>query len=144
MTLHLQECLDLADCQVLPVAQRDQLVEGAEQFIGIFEDLSLLQALASVGDHLGEEVQGIDVLEDVGLAVGDEHHIELIQGLVDEADIILLNRRVLGPAVRKLRERGQERFYPGSWHLSELPREDSFPPPGADGCSQDNLKKRIS
>lgn len=35
VTLHLQECLDLADGEVLPVAKRDELIEGTEQFVGI-------------------------------------------------------------------------------------------------------------
>lgn len=56
VTLHLEKGLDLADGQVLPVAQSDQLVESAEQLVGILDDLALVQALASAGDDLGKEV----------------------------------------------------------------------------------------
>lgn len=75
MTLHLQEGLDLADRQVFSVTQGDQLIEGAQEFIGVLEDFPLIQALARRGDDLGKEMQRVNVLEDVGLAVGDEHHV---------------------------------------------------------------------
>lgn len=89
----------MADGQVLPVTQSDQLVERAKQLVGIAEDLALVQALACAGDDLGEEVEGVDVLQDVGLAVGNEHHVELIKGLIDKADVILLHGGVLGARV---------------------------------------------
>ena len=54
MRFHLEEGLDLADGQVLPVAQCNQLVESAEQFIGISENFALFQALACAGDYLGK------------------------------------------------------------------------------------------
>lgn len=56
VTLHLQEGPDLADGQVLPVAQRDQLVERAKELVGIADNLSLVQCLAGAGYDLGEEV----------------------------------------------------------------------------------------
>lgn len=108
MTLHVQECLDLANGQVLPVAKGDELVEGAEEFVGILEDLALVEALACAGDDLGEQVQRIDVLQNVGLAVGDENHVELVERLVNESDIVLLDGGVLGAAVGLLGERRQE------------------------------------
>jgi hypothetical protein len=102
VTLHLEESLDLVDSQVLPVTKSNQLIEGAKQLVGILEDLPLVQALARASDHLGEEVKGINVLENVGLLVGDEDHVELVQGLIHEANIVLLNRGVLGAAVSEL------------------------------------------
>lgn len=139
MALHLQEGLDLADGQVLPVSQGDQLVESAEQLIGILDDLPFVQALARAGDNLGEEMERIDVLEDVGLAVGDEDHVELVQGLVDKTDVVLLNCGMLRTAVGQLGERGEESFDARPGHLAELSREDSFAPAGADRCGEDNL-----
>lgn len=41
-------------------------------------------------------------MEDVGLAVGDEDDVQLVEGLVDEADIVLFDGGVLGTAVGKL------------------------------------------
>ena len=142
MRLHLQEGLDLADGQVLPVAKRDQLVECAKQLVGIAEDLAFVQALACAGNDLGEEVEGVDVPQDVGLAVGNKHHVQLIKGLVDEADVVLLHRRVLGARVGQLGERSQESLNSRPGHLAELSREDSLAPAGADGRSEDNLKRR--
>lgn len=143
MTFHLQEGLDLTNGQILPVTQGDQLIEGAEQLEGILQDLALLQALASTGDDLGKEMQRVDVLEDVGLAVGDEDHVELIEGLVDESDIVLLDGRMLCPAVCELREGGEEGFDARPGHLAELSRKDSFAPAGADRCCEDDLTSSL-
>lgn len=99
MTLHLEEGLDLAEGQVLPVSKRDKLVKGAEEVVGIAEDLPFIETLACARDHLGKEVQGVNVLEDVGLLVRDEDHVELVKGLVDKSDVVLLDRGMLGSAV---------------------------------------------
>lgn len=56
MTLHLQEGLDLADGEILPIPQGDQLIECAEELEGILENLTFLQILAGAGDDLGEEM----------------------------------------------------------------------------------------
>lgn len=132
VTLHLEEGLDLANGQVLPVAQSNQLVKGAKEFVGILENLPLVQALASAGHNLCEKVQGVDILKDVGLTVRDENHVELVEGLVDESNIVLLNGRVLGTTVGKLWERGEQSFYPRPGHLAELPRQDSLAAASAD------------
>lgn len=99
MTFHLEEGLDLAKGQVLPVSERDQLVKGAKEIVGIAEDFPFIKALACTRDHLGKEVQGVDVLEDVGLLVRDEDHVELVKGLVDKSDVVLFDRGMLGSAV---------------------------------------------
>jgi len=83
-------------------------------------------------------------LENVGLAVGDQNHVELVQRLVYEADVVLLHGSMLGAAVGQFRERCQQCLYPGPWHLAELPREDGLAAPGADGGSEDNLKAMVS
>lgn len=139
MALHFEEGLNLADGQVLSVAEGDELVKGAEKLVGILDDFALVEGLACAGDDLGKQVQGVDVLEDVGLAVGDEDHVELVEGLVYEADIVLLDGGVLGAAVGKLGERSQESLYPRSWHLPKLSGEDSFPSSGANRSREDDL-----
>lgn len=82
-------------------------------------------------------------MEDVGLAVRDEDHVELIEGLVDESDVVLLDRRVLGPAVCELREGGEKGLDARPGHLAELSRKDSFAPAGANRCCEDNLPYSI-
>lgn len=139
MTLHFQKGLDLADRQVLPVSERHQLVEGADKLKGIPEDLSFVEALARAGNDLSEEVQGVDVLEDVGLLVGDEHHIQLVQRLVDEADIVLLDRRVLCARIRCLREGRQEGFDARPLDVVEGAGKDGLAATRADGRCEDNL-----
>ncbi len=99
MTVHLQERLDLADGQVLPVAQRDQLVKGAQKLVRIAQDLPFIKCSACAGDDLGKEVKGIDVLKNVGLTIGDQDHVELIQWLVDESYVVLLHCSMLGARI---------------------------------------------
>ena len=75
MTLHLQEGLNLRQRQVLPVSQCHQLIERAQQLKGIAQDFPLIEALANAGSHLGEKVQTVDVLKNVGLAVGNKDNV---------------------------------------------------------------------
>lgn len=132
VTFHFQKGLYLAYGEVFPVPKRNQLIKGTEKFVGISDNLSLIKSSACAGNDLSEQVQGVDVLENVGLLVGDEHHVELVKRLVDKSNIVLLNGSVLGAAVGQLWERGEEGFYPRPWHLSKLAGKDSFPPAGAD------------
>lgn len=60
------------------VIQGDNFVEGIDKFEGILEDFLFVEVFVSVGNDLGEEVEGVDVLEDVGLFVGDEYYVEFI------------------------------------------------------------------
>lgn len=78
MAFHLQEHPDLGERQILPVSLGHQFVESAEQLEGIAQDLSLVEALANAGGHLGEKMKTIDILQNVGLAVGDEDDIQLV------------------------------------------------------------------
>lgn len=134
MRFHIKEGLDLAKGEVLPVAHGDEFIKGAKQLECIAQNLPLVQALADAGNNLGEKVERINVLQNVGLAVGDEDHVQLVQGLVDEAYIVLLDRRVLGSTVGELGERCQESLNTGSLHLTELAREDGLAAACADGC----------
>lgn len=139
MTLHLQKRLDLANGEVLPVAERDHLVKGAEDVEGMSEDLALVQGLAYAADYLGEEVKRVNVLEDVGLLVRDEHHVQLVQGLVDEADIVLLDGGVLGARVGGLGERSEECFDTRALDVVEGSSNNGLAAAGADGRSEDDL-----
>lgn len=49
-------------------------------------------------------MERVDVLQDVGLAVGDENHVQLVQGLVDEANVVLLDGGMLCTRIGKPRE----------------------------------------
>lgn len=142
MAFHVEKSLDLAHGKVLAVAKCHQLVKGTEELVGITNNLALVKRLARTGDNLGKEMQRINVLQDVGLAVGDEHHVELVKGLVDESDVVLLDRRVLGAAVCQLGERCKESLDPGPRHLAKLPREDSFTAAGADRSRENDLGAR--
>lgn len=84
-------------------------------------------------------MEGVNVLEDVALSVGYEDHVKLVEGLVNEANVVLFNGRMLSTRVSKFRERGQESFDSRSGHFPELPREDSFPASGANRGCENNL-----
>lgn len=120
VTLHLQEGLNLRQRQVLPVSQGHQLIERAQQLKGIAQDFPLIEALANAGSHLGKKVQAIDVLENVGLAVGNKDNVELIQWLVHEAHVVLLDCCVLGSGVGQFGERSQESLNARTSNFPEL------------------------
>jgi len=126
MTLHVKKSLDLAECEILSVAQRDQLVKCTEQLERIAKNLPFVQALAYAAYYLCEKMQGVDVLQDIRLAIRDEDHVQLVQRLIDEANVVLLDSRVLRPRIGQLWERSQQSLNPGSLHLSKLPRKDSL------------------
>lgn len=95
MGLHIKERFDLADGEVFPISQGHQLIECAQQLICISKNLSLVQTLTDAANNLGEEVKGIDILQDVGLSVGDKNHVQLVQGLVYKAYVVLFHGGVL-------------------------------------------------
>ena len=77
MTLHLEHIAHLHVIDLLPIAQAHDLVECAQQLKRVFQNLALLRGPANVGDDAGEEVEGLDVLEDVRRLVGDEEDVEV-------------------------------------------------------------------
>lgn len=139
VTLHLQESLDLRQRQVLPVAQRHQLIECAQQLEGIAGDLPLVQGLANAGGHLGKQVQAVDVLENVRLTVGDQDDVQFIQWLVHEADVVLFDGGVLSSGIRKLGERGEQGLNARPGNFAELAREDRFASASAYRRCEDDL-----
>jgi len=120
MTLHFQERLDLTNCQVLPISQGDKFVEGTKQFVGILQDFPLIQGLACACNDLCKKVERVDVLQDVGLLVGDKDHVQFVEGLVYETDIVLLDGSMLSSGVCQLGKRGKKSFNSRSLHLTEL------------------------
>jgi hypothetical protein len=139
VTLHFQEGPDLANSQILAVPEGDDLIKGADELEGIAEDLALVERLAAAGNDLGEEVEGVDVLEDVGLLVGDKHHVQLVQRLVNEADIVLLDGGMLGTGAGSLGERCEQSLDARPLDVVECPRKDGLAATRANGGGQDNL-----
>ena len=104
MTFHLKKSLDLAERQVLPVSQSNKLIEGAEQLVGIAKNFPLVQGFADARHDLGKKMQGIDILQYIGLPIGDENHVKFIEWLIDIAYVILLHSSVLRARVGELWE----------------------------------------
>lgn len=65
MTLHVKECLDLTDGKIFAVPEGHELIKGTEQFVGILDDLALIEALAGARNYLCKQVQGVDILQNV-------------------------------------------------------------------------------
>ena len=84
-------------------------------------------------------MQGVYVLQNVRLLVGNEHHVQLVERLVDEANVVLLDCRVLRPRVRRLGERCQQRLDARPLDVVESPCKDGLAATGADGRSEHNL-----
>lgn len=112
MAFHFKKGLDLAQGQVLPVAQSDKLIEGAKQLVGISKDLPLVQAFADARHNLGKKVQRIDVLQDVGLPIGDENHVKFVEWLIDIANVVLLHGSMLRARIGELWEGCQKPLNP--------------------------------
>lgn len=71
-------------------------------------------------------MQTINVLKDIRLAVGDQDNVQLIQWLIDEADIVLFNGGVLSPRIGKLGERSKKSLNARPGDFTELARENRF------------------
>ena len=120
MTLHLQDTPNLSQVHVLPVSERDNLIKRAKNLEGILQNLAFIGAAAEVGDSASKEVEGVNILKDVGGFVGDEEDVEIFEGLVDVADVCGLDGGVLGIGGDQLGERGEEGLDPGLCHVTEL------------------------
>lgn len=104
MAFHLQKGLYLTEGEVFTISERDQFVKGTEQLECIAQDFPFVETFTDARCDLGEQVQTVNVLQDVGLAIGDEDDVQLVQGLVNEADIVLLNGSMLGSRVCEFRK----------------------------------------
>lgn len=83
-------------------------------------------------------MQAVNVLKNVGLAVGDEDNVELIQWLVHKAHIVLFDSGVLGTGIREFGERCEEGLNSGASNLPELARKDGLSSTSAyRGCEND-------
>ena len=90
--------------------------------------------------HTWEETQRFQVLQDVAVFSGDEHHVELLQGLVDVAHALRLHKRVLLARVHQLGEGGEQPLHPGPRHLHKLTRHDGLASLGANRRCQQHLR----
>ena len=133
MRLHLENAANLGDVDVLAIPEADDLIKGTEELKAVAEHGGLIERSAEVGDGAGEEVEGVNVLENVGVLVGDEDHVEVLERLVDEADGIGLDRGVLGASTDQLGEGGKKSLNARPRHVAELSRDD--------GCVRQRSKR---
>lgn len=84
-------------------------------------------------------MQAVDILQDVGLLVGNEDNVQLVQRLIHKANIVLLDRRVLRSGLGQLRERCEKRFNSRPRNLAELSRQHGLAATSAYGRCEDDL-----
>ena len=100
-----------------------------------------VKARSTSPHHSGEESERLQVLQDVAVLSGDQHHVELLQRLVDVADAVRLHEGVLLPGVHQLGEGSQETLDASPGHLHELPGHDGLPGLGAHRRGQQHLHR---
>lgn len=115
--------------------------EGGKGLFKVFIAIIILPCMLAY--HTWEEAEGLQVLQDVAILGGDQHHIELLQRLVDIAHTLRLHKRVLLACVHQLGEGGQQALYTRPCHLHKLPWHQSFSSLGAHCCSQQHLQTQI-
>ena len=90
-------------------------------------DLLLLDCLAVLGNDAREEAKRFQVLQDVTRLGRDQHHLELVDRLIDVAHALCLDERVLlGARADELGERGQQALDSPACHVHEFTRDDCF------------------
>ncbi|KIN99967.1 hypothetical protein M404DRAFT_776141 [Pisolithus tinctorius Marx 270] len=88
-------------------------------------NLALVRAPTHIRHDTRKQMQGLDVLKDVGRFVRDEENVEIFEWLVNVADLGGFDGGVLGVGRDELGEGRKKRFDTGPCHGVELPREDS-------------------
>jgi hypothetical protein len=78
MGTHLKESMDLLQRKVLSVSKCHYFVECTQQLEAVTGDVAFFIGFADGTDDLTKQVKGVDVLEDVRRAVGDEDYVELV------------------------------------------------------------------
>ena len=135
--LHLHVHLDVAHRHVLAVAERDDLVEREDDLERVLAHVRLVDlARAVLVEHLREEPQHLEVLDDVRVLVRDEHEHERLDGLVHVPHLARLHRVVLLVGAHHLGERREVVLYSHARHLDELPGDQYLPALGHDGGAE--------
>lgn len=129
MRLHLEDAADLLQVDVLAPPEADDLVPRRENLKVDahdieFADGSAASSAAEFGGDAGDEREGREVEEDVGLGVGDEEDVEVLERGVDEADARSFDDRVLARRADETREGRQERLEAWPGQADKLPREE--------------------
>lgn len=129
VTLHLENAADLREVDILAPAERDDLVPCAEDLKVDADDVELADsaaaaAAAELGGDAGDEREGREVEEDVGLGVCDEEDVEVLERGVDEADAARLDDGVLRGRRDEAREAREQRLEAWPRKADKLPREE--------------------
>lgn len=128
MRLHFENVADLLEVDVLPPAEADDLVPRAEDLKVDADDIDLADgasatSAAEFGCDAGDERKGREVEEDVGLGVGDQDDVQVVERSVDKADSGRFDDRVFGLGRDETRERRQERLETWPREADKLTRQ---------------------
>jgi len=96
MTLHLQNTPHLHEIDLFPIPHTDDLIKRSKQLKTLFLNFTLISCTTHIRNDACEEVEGIDILEDVGGFVSDEEDVEVFEGLIDITDLSGFDGCMLG------------------------------------------------
>lgn len=104
--LHLRVLADLGQRDVLFVAHRNDLVEREYQLEGPRDHAGFVDGRDILRHEACQEAEGLEILEDIGLAVCQNYQIHIFYGLVHVADVLRARRSLAlacsAPCTREL------------------------------------------
>ena len=128
MTVHLEVGSNGGGGNVLLVPPRgEHLVKSENDFKGMFVDGMFRDATRDVGDHLGQQAQRSQILDNVTRLGGDEKEVHsILERLVHVADGVGFDKGVLFRMAHEFGEGGEEAFNAETVHFDELARDEGF------------------
>jgi hypothetical protein len=87
MTLHLQYAPHLYEIDLFSITHAHDLIKSAKKLKALFLNFTLVCGTADIRHDTCKEVEGIDILKDIGSFISDEKDVKIFQGLVYVADL---------------------------------------------------------
>ena len=76
VAVHFGVCPNLSEIDVLSVAECDDFIESKNELKCVLADLGFAHHAAVLGNDLGEEAEGFQVLENVAILRRNQHHVK--------------------------------------------------------------------
>jgi hypothetical protein len=123
VTFHFENTPHLYKIHLFPITHAYDLIKCAKELKALLLDFALISGAAHIRHNTREQMEGVNILENVGSLVGDEKDIEVFEWLVDIADLSSFDGGVLRVCGNEFGEGGEERFDVGTRHGVKLARE---------------------
>jgi hypothetical protein len=94
--IHGKSSLNLAQSDGFTITKGDDIIEGEEDFEGVLLDVRFVQTMNTyINDNFMNETDGLEVLDDVGVLVGDKDEVHGFEGEIDVAYEFVFDKCVL-------------------------------------------------